>query len=138
MRAYSKQFRIEDRINLCSKVIDISRDPDGGHVVSYIRRQPGSKGEWETRQRVTYNFLNPYAEFLCRSESNPSQIYSLMYRFACQTVNSRHPRYPPRLGTIPEIRPKAENGCVSCCFSFSRVQITFPACPTAPFDTWYW
>jgi dimethylaniline monooxygenase (N-oxide forming) len=47
LRAYSKEFRIEDRINLYSKVIDISRDPGGGHVVSYIRRHPANREEWE-------------------------------------------------------------------------------------------
>ncbi|KAH8102934.1 FAD/NAD(P)-binding domain-containing protein [Cristinia sonorae] len=45
LKAYCKDFKIEDRILLHSKVTKISRAPQGGHLVSYVRR--GHGGEWE-------------------------------------------------------------------------------------------
>ncbi|TCD70584.1 hypothetical protein EIP91_002614 [Steccherinum ochraceum] len=43
---YTRHFKIEDRIQLNTRVTKISRAPGGGHLVSYVRRQ--SHGEWDS------------------------------------------------------------------------------------------
>jgi len=47
LRAYAKHFGIESRINLRSKVTKITRDPNGGHSISYVTRLLDRPG-WET------------------------------------------------------------------------------------------
>ncbi|KAJ7491288.1 hypothetical protein FB451DRAFT_1222690 [Mycena latifolia] len=46
LRAYCKHFGITDRIRLESKVVNVARNPDGGHVVSYVTKTPS--GEWDS------------------------------------------------------------------------------------------
>ena len=53
LEAYVREFKLEDRIRLNSKVTNISRAPEGGHLVSYVRRQ--ENGEWETSEWHTYS-----------------------------------------------------------------------------------
>ncbi|KAJ7702268.1 FAD/NAD(P)-binding domain-containing protein [Mycena rosella] len=50
LRAYCKHFGITDRIRLESKVVNVARNPDGGHVVSYVTRAPA--GEWDSTPRT--------------------------------------------------------------------------------------
>ncbi|KDQ59577.1 hypothetical protein JAAARDRAFT_77653 [Jaapia argillacea MUCL 33604] len=47
LKAYVKRFGLSERINLGCKVVNISRDPNGGHLVSYVRRQSDNPNEWE-------------------------------------------------------------------------------------------
>ncbi|KAJ7168185.1 hypothetical protein C8R43DRAFT_983359 [Mycena crocata] len=46
LRAYCKNFGITDRIRLETKVVNVARNPAGGHVVSYVTK--ASSGEWES------------------------------------------------------------------------------------------
>ncbi|KAF8130460.1 FAD/NAD(P)-binding domain-containing protein [Mycena galopus ATCC 62051] len=46
LRAYCKKFGITNRIRLETKVVNVSRNPEGGHVVSYVTKAPS--GEWES------------------------------------------------------------------------------------------
>ncbi|KAJ7915489.1 FAD/NAD(P)-binding domain-containing protein [Mycena leptocephala] len=48
--AYCKHFGITDRIRLETKVVNVSRNPGGGHIVSYVTRAPS--GEWESTPRT--------------------------------------------------------------------------------------
>jgi dimethylaniline monooxygenase (N-oxide forming) len=50
LQAYAEHFRMVDRIHLESKVVDISRDPGGGHLVSYVQKL--TKSQWETRTSI--------------------------------------------------------------------------------------
>jgi dimethylaniline monooxygenase (N-oxide forming) len=47
LRAYAKNFNLTKRISLQTKVVNISRGPSGGHIVSYVRKQPECS-MWET------------------------------------------------------------------------------------------
>ncbi|KAG7088525.1 hypothetical protein E1B28_012508 [Marasmius oreades] len=38
LRDYCSHFRLNDRLHLNSKVVDVSRHPDKGHIVKYVRR----------------------------------------------------------------------------------------------------
>jgi dimethylaniline monooxygenase (N-oxide forming) len=42
------------RISLLTRVVNISRDPSGGHIVSYVRRQPESPDKWETEPQIIH------------------------------------------------------------------------------------
>lgn len=48
LRAYASHFRLTERIHLQSKVVNISRNPDGGHIVRYVTRNAANASEWET------------------------------------------------------------------------------------------
>ncbi|KAJ6500541.1 FAD/NAD(P)-binding domain-containing protein [Mycena sanguinolenta] len=50
LRAYCKHFGITDRIRLETKVVNVSRNPAGGHIVSYVTKAPS--GEWESTLRT--------------------------------------------------------------------------------------
>ncbi|KAJ6606461.1 hypothetical protein DFH09DRAFT_1120303 [Mycena vulgaris] len=50
LRAYCKHFGITDRIRLESKVVNVARNPEGGHVVSYVTKAPS--GEWDSTLRT--------------------------------------------------------------------------------------
>ncbi|KAF7353585.1 FAD/NAD-P-binding domain-containing protein [Mycena venus] len=50
LREYCKKFDITDRIRLETKVVNVSRDPAGGHIVSYVSKAPS--GEWEVTPRT--------------------------------------------------------------------------------------
>ncbi|KAJ6488553.1 FAD/NAD-P-binding domain-containing protein [Mycena vitilis] len=50
LRDYCKHFNITDRIRLETKVVNISRNPKGGHVVSYVTKT--ESGEWESSPRT--------------------------------------------------------------------------------------
>ncbi|KAJ7261292.1 FAD/NAD(P)-binding domain-containing protein [Mycena haematopus] len=50
LRAYCKHFGITNRIRLETKVVNVSRNPAGGHVVSYTTKTPS--GEWESTLRT--------------------------------------------------------------------------------------
>ncbi|KAJ6488542.1 hypothetical protein C8R47DRAFT_1274772 [Mycena vitilis] len=50
LRAYCKHFHLTDRIHLETKVINLSRSPKGGHVVSYVTKT--ASGEWESTPRT--------------------------------------------------------------------------------------
>lgn len=52
LEAYVREFKLENRIRLNSKVTNISRAPQGGHLVSYVRRQ--EDGEWEGSECDNY------------------------------------------------------------------------------------
>ncbi|CAL1703562.1 unnamed protein product [Somion occarium] len=54
LRAYSKHFDVEQRIQLNTKVVNIKRAPEGGHLVSYVRRRVDEPGEWETSPAVIH------------------------------------------------------------------------------------
>jgi dimethylaniline monooxygenase (N-oxide forming) len=54
LRAYIKNFNLMERINLQTKVVHVSRDPAGGHIVSYVRRQPVNLEEWETTPQIIH------------------------------------------------------------------------------------
>lgn len=54
LRAYAKNFQLTDRIKLNTKVVNISRDPAGGHIVSYITRQQQNPDKWETNPRIVH------------------------------------------------------------------------------------
>ncbi|KAJ7632147.1 hypothetical protein FB45DRAFT_1145231 [Roridomyces roridus] len=45
LRAYCKHFGITNRIHLEHKVVNISRNPDGGHDVSFVTKLPS--GDWD-------------------------------------------------------------------------------------------
>ncbi|RDB21257.1 Dimethylaniline monooxygenase [N-oxide-forming] 5 [Hypsizygus marmoreus] len=53
LRAYCEHFKLTERITLCTKVVDIRRDPASGHVVSYVRRDQKS-GQWETTPKTVH------------------------------------------------------------------------------------
>ena len=46
LRAYVSHFGFWDRIKLNTKVVKISRHPDGGHIIEYVTR--AADGEWES------------------------------------------------------------------------------------------
>ncbi|THG98722.1 hypothetical protein EW026_g3525 [Hermanssonia centrifuga] len=46
LRAYIRHFNLESRIQLNSKVIKVERGPNGGHIVHWLRKEPGS-GNWQ-------------------------------------------------------------------------------------------
>ncbi|KAF7359289.1 FAD NAD-binding domain-containing protein [Mycena sanguinolenta] len=50
LRAYCKHFGITDRIRLQTKVVNVSRNPAGGHIVSYVTKAPS--GEWGSTLRT--------------------------------------------------------------------------------------
>ncbi|KAK7689087.1 hypothetical protein QCA50_007778 [Cerrena zonata] len=49
LRAYIKRFGFQDRIQLNSKVVNVRRSPEGGHLVSYVKRSANNPNEWEDR-----------------------------------------------------------------------------------------
>ncbi|THH23153.1 hypothetical protein EUX98_g8029 [Antrodiella citrinella] len=51
LEAYCKHFKIEDRMQLRSKVVKISRAPQGGHLVTYVRQQDG---QWDDTPAVIH------------------------------------------------------------------------------------
>jgi dimethylaniline monooxygenase (N-oxide forming) len=58
LRAYCKNFGITERIHLQTKVVSVSRNPDGGHIVSYVKKTPS--GEWESsKPRIFAHFCLP-------------------------------------------------------------------------------
>ncbi|KAJ7118729.1 FAD/NAD(P)-binding domain-containing protein [Mycena epipterygia] len=52
LRAYCKHFNITDRIRLETKVVNVSRNPDGGHIVLYVTKTPA--GEWDSTPRTIH------------------------------------------------------------------------------------
>ncbi|EJD46098.1 FAD/NAD(P)-binding domain-containing protein [Auricularia subglabra TFB-10046 SS5] len=52
LRAYVSHFGFWDRIKLNTKVVQISRHPDGGHVVEYVHR--AADGQWEDARRLMH------------------------------------------------------------------------------------
>jgi dimethylaniline monooxygenase (N-oxide forming) len=48
LRAYAEHFCVRERIHLESKVVKISRDSDGGHLVSYVTKRAERPDEWES------------------------------------------------------------------------------------------
>jgi dimethylaniline monooxygenase (N-oxide forming) len=48
LRAYSEHFRVQERILLETRVVNISRDSGGGHIVSYVKKQMERPDEWES------------------------------------------------------------------------------------------
>ncbi|KAF9501199.1 FAD/NAD(P)-binding domain-containing protein [Pleurotus eryngii] len=50
LRAYCAHFSFIDRIRLQSKVVSISRDPNGDHIVAYVHKS--QTGEWENVPRT--------------------------------------------------------------------------------------
>ncbi|KAF7441087.1 hypothetical protein PC9H_001436 [Pleurotus ostreatus] len=50
LRAYCAHFSFTDRIRLQSKVVNISRDPNGDHIVAYVHKS--QTGEWENVPRT--------------------------------------------------------------------------------------
>lgn len=58
LRGYIERFNFADRIHLNSKVINIRRSPDGGHLVSYVKRATDESGEWETSTFSFEKFVN--------------------------------------------------------------------------------
>ncbi|KAJ7837039.1 FAD/NAD(P)-binding domain-containing protein [Mycena olivaceomarginata] len=59
LRAYCKNFGITERIHLQTKVVSVSRNPAGGHIVSYVKKTPS--GEWES----TLHTINAAYVALC-------------------------------------------------------------------------
>ncbi|KZP32518.1 FAD/NAD-P-binding domain-containing protein [Athelia psychrophila] len=47
LQAYAKRFSLTDRIKLHTKVVQISRDPAGGHIVSYVSKLADTS-VWDT------------------------------------------------------------------------------------------
>jgi len=43
-----KHFNLGERIELQTKVVNISRCPTGGHTISYVRKRSQNSEEWET------------------------------------------------------------------------------------------
>ncbi|KAJ7771658.1 FAD/NAD(P)-binding domain-containing protein [Mycena metata] len=52
LRAYCRHFNITDRIRLETKVVNVSRNPDGGHIVSYVTKT--TAGEWEQEPKTIH------------------------------------------------------------------------------------
>lgn len=52
LTAYAKHFAVTDRVKLHTKVVNISRDPAGGHLVSYISKPPDVL-TWDTNVTPT-------------------------------------------------------------------------------------
>ncbi|KAJ7090309.1 hypothetical protein B0H15DRAFT_838066 [Mycena belliarum] len=50
LRAYCRHFNIEHRIRLESKVVNVARNPSGGHIVSYVTKT--HSGEWSPRPHI--------------------------------------------------------------------------------------
>ncbi|TFK45983.1 FAD/NAD(P)-binding domain-containing protein [Heliocybe sulcata] len=48
LKDYASHFKLWPRIQLSCKVIQISRNSEGGHIVSYVRRRPDNPAEWGT------------------------------------------------------------------------------------------
>ena len=55
LRAYNQHFHVEERIHLRSKVTQVSRGENGGHIVSYVRQREDESGgwQWETGESMT-------------------------------------------------------------------------------------
>ncbi|TFK60658.1 FAD/NAD-P-binding domain-containing protein [Pluteus cervinus] len=47
LAAYAHNFGVDRRIQYGCKVINVSRHPEGGHVVTYVRRSKEGKGDWD-------------------------------------------------------------------------------------------
>ncbi|CAL1703542.1 unnamed protein product [Somion occarium] len=54
LRAYSKNFRIEERIQFNSRVVNIRRAPEGGHFISYVRKRTDGSGQWQDSPTVIH------------------------------------------------------------------------------------
>ncbi|KAI0078958.1 FAD/NAD(P)-binding domain-containing protein [Panus rudis PR-1116 ss-1] len=54
LRAYSKHFGVEERIQLNCKVIKVARAPGGGHLISYVRGRGDSSNTWEEEPIVIH------------------------------------------------------------------------------------
>ncbi|KAJ7739657.1 FAD/NAD(P)-binding domain-containing protein [Mycena maculata] len=52
LRAYCKHFGIANRIRLETKVVNISRNPSGGHIVSYVTK--ALSGEWDSTPQTIH------------------------------------------------------------------------------------
>ncbi|KAI0059100.1 FAD/NAD-P-binding domain-containing protein [Artomyces pyxidatus] len=52
LRAYVTHFGMSDRIQLGCKVVNVSRSPEGGHIVSYVRRSTETPGGWNTTPEI--------------------------------------------------------------------------------------
>ncbi|KAF7970659.1 hypothetical protein HWV62_23302 [Athelia sp. TMB] len=51
LHSYAKHFSITNRIKLNTKVLKISRDPAGGHLVSYVTK-PADSSDWDSNPKT--------------------------------------------------------------------------------------
>ncbi|EPQ50184.1 dimethylaniline monooxygenase, partial [Gloeophyllum trabeum ATCC 11539] len=48
LRDYASHFNLWSRIHLACKVVNILKDPQGGHNVSYVRKREDNPAEWDS------------------------------------------------------------------------------------------
>ncbi|KAG6850532.1 hypothetical protein H0H93_012148 [Arthromyces matolae] len=105
LRAYCENFDIYSRINFHSKVVNVQRNPSGGHLVAYVQKDLGPEGQWSTIPTVIHvqyvvvcTGLHvipsipsiPGVKYFADAHSNgPTAIHSHKYKSRSQIANKR-------------------------------------------------